>query len=184
MASEPYLGAIFMFAGNFAPRGYAFCQGQLLSISANAALFSLLGTTYGGNGTSTFGLPDLRGRVPVGQGQGSGTSNYVLGEVTGVESVTIASNQMPVHTHLVNCDGQATSRGGSSFAAGTGQTPVGNYPGLATSPSHAVYSSSHNATMNASMLSTAGGNVPISVIQPLLVINYIIATVGIYPSRN
>src|SRR4051812_15498079 len=88
-----------MFAGNFAPRGWAFCNGQILPIAQNAALFSILGTTYGGNGTTTFGLPDLRGRVPVHQGQGPGLSQYDLGEQTGSEGVTLTINQVPVHTH-------------------------------------------------------------------------------------
>src|SRR6478672_10112699 len=97
--SEPFLAEIIMFAGNFAPRGWAFCQGQILSIAQNTALFSLLGTTYGGNGQTTFALPDLRGRVPVGTGQGPGLSNYDLGQVSGSESVTLTVSQMPAHNH-------------------------------------------------------------------------------------
>src|SRR5690349_13883210 len=97
--SEPFIGEIIMFAGNFAPRGWAFCQGQILSIAQNTALFSILGTTYGGNGQTTFALPDFRGRVPVGQGQGPGLSSYVLGEVSGTESTTLLTTNMPVHNH-------------------------------------------------------------------------------------
>src|SRR5580692_1409475 len=97
MASTPYLGAIFIFAGNFAPRGFALCQGQVLSIAQNTALFSILGTTYGGNGTTTFQLPDLQGRAPVGQGNGAGLSPVTLGQVGGVENVTIMAANMPSH---------------------------------------------------------------------------------------
>src|SRR3954468_23228168 len=99
--SEPFLGEIRMFGGNFAPRGWAFCNGQILSIAQNTALFSLLGTTYGGNGQTTFGLPDLRGRVAVSAGQGPGLSNYSLGELAGSESVTLTSANMPAHNHSV-----------------------------------------------------------------------------------
>src|SRR5947208_9525764 len=120
MSDTPFLGGIFMFAGNFAPRGYALCQGQLMSIAQNTALFSILGTTYGGNGQTTFALPDLRGRAPVGQGQGPGLSNISLGEVAGSETVTLLSTNMPSHNHTVGCDG-----GGSSSL-----TPVNDIPGL------------------------------------------------------
>src|SRR5579872_6318106 len=101
MASQPYLGAIFLFAGNFAPRGYLLCQGQILSISQNAALFSILGTTYGGNGTTTFALPDLRGRAPIGEGNGPGLNPVSLGQASGSNSVSILSNNMPIHNHLI-----------------------------------------------------------------------------------
>src|SRR5882757_5801180 len=97
--SEPFIGEIKMFGGSFAPRNYAFCNGQLMSISQNSALFAILGTTYGGNGVQTFGLPDLRGRVPIHWGQGVGLSNYVQGQVGGVESVQLSSTQMPAHNH-------------------------------------------------------------------------------------
>jgi microcystin-dependent protein len=186
MASQPYLGAIFMFGGNFAPRGYALCQGQLLSISSNAALFAILGTTFGGNGTSTFGLPDLRSRVPVGVGQGAGLSNYVLGEQTGVENVTLLSNNMPEHTHLVSVvsgpGNQASPTGNYPAAGALAIThPVPDFPGL--TPDN--YSNgTPNATMNAATLSIAGGNVPHNNIQPVLTVTYIIATVGIFPTRN
>src|SRR5271168_757195 len=99
MASQPFLGGIFIFAGNFAPRGYQLCQGQVLSIAQNTALFSILGTTYGGNGTSNFALPDLRGRAPIGQGQGPGLSNYVMGGVQGAEAVTLTTATTPAHSH-------------------------------------------------------------------------------------
>jgi microcystin-dependent protein len=102
MASQPLLGSIFIFAGNFAPRGYQLCQGQLLPIAQNTALFSILGTTYGGNGTTTFALPDLRGRAPIGQGTGTNLSPVTLGQVGGSQNVTIATSNMPPHNHVVN----------------------------------------------------------------------------------
>jgi len=182
--ANPYVGEIKMVGFNFAPVGWYLCNGQTLPISQNSALFSLLGTLYGGNGITTFQLPNLQGRVPVHLGTGPGLSPYFIGQQGGAESVVLSSTQMPLHTHQVNCDGQATGRGGSTFAAGVGETPVGNYPGLAASPAHAVYSASHNATMNAAMLSTAGGSSPVSILQPYLTVNFIIAYVGIFPSRS
>src|SRR5438105_10342167 len=107
--SEPFLGQIMLFGGNFAPRGWAFCNGQIMSIAQNTALFSLLGTTYGGDGITTFALPDLRGRAPVGQGQGPGLSNITLGEASGTESITLTIANMPGHNHTLGCD-----NGGSS----------------------------------------------------------------------
>src|ERR687884_310806 len=99
--SEPFIGLVTIFAGNFAPRGWALCQGQLLPIAQNTALFSILGTTYGGNGQTTFALPDLRGRAPIGTGQGPGLPSYTLGEAAGSPSITLLSTQMPMHNHLV-----------------------------------------------------------------------------------
>src|SRR5437899_12703586 len=103
----PFIGEIVMFAGNFAPRGWAFCNGQILSIAQNTALFSILGTTYGGNGQTTFALPDLRGRVPMHPGQGPGLTNHTLGEVAGSETTTLLSSNMPQHTHALNCNSAA-----------------------------------------------------------------------------
>src|SRR5271166_6516345 len=140
--SEPFLGEIRMFGGNFAPSGWQMCNGQLLAISQYTALFSILGTTFGGNGTTNFALPDMRGRVPVHQGQGAGLSAYVPGEQTGSEHVTILQNQMPIHTHLVNADGQA---GGKT-------NPTGNFPGtVAGTAAEKIYSASSNATMSPTM---------------------------------
>src|SRR5579863_5596794 len=132
MASQPYIGAIFIFAGNFAPRGYQLCQGQLLPISQNAALFSILGTTYGGNGTTTFALPDLRGRAPIGQGAGLGLSPITLGEIAGSQSVTITSGNMPAHNHTVAVSapvGGAGQNGAqNNFLAGTNDGSGNPYP--------------------------------------------------------
>src|SRR5689334_10336146 len=104
MSTEPFIGSIVLFAGNFEPRGWAFCQGQLLSIAQNTALFSILGTTYGGNGQTTFALPDLRGRAPVGQGQGPGLPLVQLGQQGGANTVTLTVPNLPAHNHLINCD--------------------------------------------------------------------------------
>ncbi|HEX4137512.1 MAG TPA: tail fiber protein [Bryobacteraceae bacterium] len=183
--AEPYLGEIRMFGFNFAPQGWAMCNGQLLPINQNTALFSLLGTSYGGNGSTTFALPDLRGRVAIQQGSGVGLTPYVIGEVGGSENVTLTAQQMPTHNHAVGCDGSNTGVGGSAFGVGTGGTPTNHIPGLATSPGDAAYSNNApNATMNPAMIGTAGGNVPHPNVQPYLALTFCIALEGIFPSRN
>ncbi len=170
--TEPFIGEIKMGGWNFAPRGYAFCNGQLLSIAQNTALFSLLGTTYGGNGQTTFALPDLRGRVPLHWGQGPGLSNYVLGEVSGTETVTLTTQQMPQHNHQV----AATSEEAGS------KTPIGNLPGFSASP---IYSNAAaTGTMNPAMIGVAGGSQPHPNLQPFLAVTFVIALEGIFPSRN
>lgn len=171
--AEPYLASITLFAGNFAPSGYQFCSGQILAISQNTALFSLLGATYGGNGTSTFALPDLRGRVPIGFGQGAGLSRYTLGQSAGSESVTLNLSQMPSHVHAIN----AVANSGAST------TPAGNLPAIGGKPDY-YSTASANTTMSASMVGFAGGSTPFSILSPYLAISYVIAVVGIYPSRN
>jgi microcystin-dependent protein len=173
--TEAFIGSIVMFAGNFAPRGWAFCQGQLLPIAQNTALFSILGTTYGGNGQTTFALPDLRGRAPIGTGQGPGLTNITLGEAAGSESVTLNVTQMPAHTHAVACD--ATSAGAAD--------PANAFPGNPGALSGAqLYGPTASATMAPAMIAPSGGSQPISVQQPFLGINYIICLEGIFPSRN
>ena len=165
--AEPFIGQIILFAGNFAPRGYAVCAGQLLPIAQNTALFSLLGTTYGGNGQTTFALPDLRGRAPLGTGQGPGLSNRTLGEVSGEESHTLTVGELPQHAHLpqvANGD-QTTNRAAGSVPANGG-----------------VYSTSPNASGATTGL--AGGSQPHNNLQPYLGLNYCIALEGIFPSRN
>lgn len=179
MGSQPFLGEIMIFAGNFAPRGYAFCNGQQMSIAQNTALFSILGTTYGGNGQTTFGLPDLRGRVPIhsGNSQGPGLSPYVLGEQTGTESVTLLSTEIPVHSHsfginVYNGPGNSGTAANNVLAnEATGQT--------------AIYSNqAANASMAGGTSGTAGGNQPHNNLQPVLALNFCIALEGIFPSRN
>jgi len=178
--SAPFLGEIRAFGFNFAPKAWAMCNGQLLSIQQNAALFSLLGTTYGGNGVNTFALPDLRGRTAVNQGQGPGLSNYTLGEVIGTETVTLITNQIPQHNHLWaanNATGDIPSPSGNFLSGAkipTNNTPVPTYaaPGGATVP------------LAAAMIGIAGGNQPHQNMQPYLVVTYCIALSGIFPSRN
>jgi microcystin-dependent protein len=176
--SDPFIAEIRMFAGNFAPRGWAFCQGQILSIAQNTALFSLLGTTYGGNGQTTFALPDLRGRVPVGTGQGPGLPSVNLGEQAGAPTHTLTNTEMPAHNHPaqtagINAPGTASSPGGNTWATSTARDNV-------------YTSGTPSAPMAAGSVSVgiAGGSQPHNNMQPYLGMNYIIALEGIYPSRN
>jgi microcystin-dependent protein len=170
--SEPFIGQIVMFAGNFAPRGWAFCDGQLLAISQYSALFSILGTTYGGDGRTTFALPDLRGRVAMHAGNGPGLSNRPLGTRGGAEEVTLNINQIPSHSH-----GLAAS---SAPAADT--SPSGNLP--AETRRDAYVSGSPNTTMATAAISNTGGSQAHTNVQPYTVVNYIIALQGIFPSRS
>lgn len=169
--TEPFLGEIRMFGFNFAPVGWAQCNGQLLPINQNQALFALLGTQYGGNGTTNFALPDLRSRIALHEGQGPGLSNYVIGEVTGQETVTLQSTQLPAHSHTVQAGTDATTK-----------DPTNAFPGFASSG--AAYTGTGGANMNAAMVGSTGGGQPFSVVQPLLVLNFCIALEGIFPSRN
>jgi microcystin-dependent protein len=173
--ADPYLGEIRMFGGNFAISGWALCNGQLLSIAQNSALFSILGTYYGGDGIQTFGLPDFRGRAPVHQGQGNGLTPYTIGESTGAQSVTLTMQQLPVHTHQYTP--QANNGGGA------GSRPSGGY--LANSGGTSLYATATDGTaMGAQTLGQAGGSQPFNIIQPSLCITFLIALRGIYPSRN
>lgn len=179
---QPYIGVIFAHSASYAPRDWALCWGQLLSISENDALYTLLGTTFGGDGQSTFGLPDLRGRIPVGQGQGPGLSNYVIGQMSGSENVTVLSTQMPAHTHLVsavNSQGDTAVPTSSSFIAGT-------YSGSGSSAAAVNFygTTSSGVTLAPSTVSAAGNSNPVNVIQPILAMQYIISLYGIFPSRN
>lgn len=172
---EPFVGEIALFAGNFAPMGWAFCDGSLLSIVQNQALFSLLGTTYGGDGRTNFALPDLRGRAPIAFRQGPNLSNYVLGQKGGSETTTLTIAQMPMHNHPLNASSLAADQAG----------PNGNV--LATEPtgSSAVYHAAPTDTnLAATAIGTAGTGQPIDNRQPYLAINYIIALQGIYPPRS
>lgn len=190
--STPFLGMIALFPYNFAPRGWAFCQGQLMPISQNTALFSLLGTTYGGNGTTTFALPDLRSRVPVGFGQGPGLSNYLLGQSGGAENVALTISELPAHTHLITLNNLAATEHVKN-ASGNSQTPVGNVPAIEAAGVTATYSNAApDATMAAGAISvtgtataaTTGSGLPAPTISPFLTLNYCIALQGIFPSRS
>jgi microcystin-dependent protein len=172
--SEPFLGEIRMFGFTFAPSGWALCNGQTLAISEYSALFALLGTTYGGNGTTNFMLPNLQSRVAIHMGQGTGLSPYTIGETGGTETVTLTQNQMPQHTHSVQCN-----TGGGSQAS-----PADGYPAVESTGTSLDYSSAAGSTMNPAMNSIAGGSQPHTNIQPFLCVNFCIAMQGIFPSRN
>lgn len=184
MALEPFIGEIMIFAGNFAPRGWAACSGQLLSIAQNTALFSILGTTYGGNGQTTFALPDLRGRVPMSLGQGPGLANRTLGELAGTESGLLTVNNLPSHTHASTLTASMPANSG----AGNADTPNGNIPAGSASAENYAAPASANGTMApitlGGTISPTGGNQPISLMQPYLVLTFCVALEGIFPSRN
>ncbi|MCG8465922.1 MAG: tail fiber protein [Xanthomonadales bacterium] len=169
--SEPFIAEIRIFAGNFAPRGWAFCNGQLLPISQNTALFSLIGTTYGGDGRSTTALPNLEGRAPMHPGRGPGLTSRRLGQRGGTEMVSLSEAQMPNHTHSLMTsieDGDRRSPGNSSFGRGT-----------------ALYGPPNNlGAMDSNTLVNSGGSQPHNNMQPFLAINFIIALTGLYPSRG
>lgn len=172
--SEPYIGQIYLVGYNFATRGFALCQGQLLAINSNQALFSLLGTTYGGDGRTTLGLPDLRGRAPIGQGNGPGLTSRPIGQRSGQESVTLTSAEMPQHIHATTLRGSeedavSTDPATGVLAAGTlyhAGAPDVDFPSNAISGGAAGGSQAHNN------------------MQPYLVLNYQIALQGVFPSRN
>lgn len=173
---EPLLGQIILFAGNFAPRGWALCEGQLLSINQYSALFSILGTAYGGDGRTTFGLPDLRGRSPLQPGRGPGLSNITRGQKGGEETVTLTTSQIPAHNHSALLNATAPIPRGTDS-----DTPVGSYVAQG-----GVYSTSKNTTMatDAIAVGNTGGNMPHDNRPPYLGVNYIIALQGVYPSRS
>ena len=174
--SEPFLAEIRIFAGNFAPRGWAFCDGQLLPIAQNTALFSLIGTTYGGDGRSTTALPNLQGRAPMHPGRGPGLTSRRLGERGGVEMVTLTEAQMASHTHTLRA---------ANVPFGTLQAPTAQRT-LARSSGNAwqTDTSSNLVQLNNQALPDAGGSQPHNNLQPLLAMTFIIALVGLYPSRS
>ncbi|MFN0035399.1 MAG: phage tail protein [Saprospiraceae bacterium] len=178
---EGTIATIMMFAGNFAPKNWAFCAGQTVNIASNTALFSLLGTTYGGNGTTNFMLPNLQGRVAVGNGQGPGLSLYDLGQVGGTETTTMSSGQMPSHTHTAGAvaidlttNGPTTTQANNNILASpiadhyatAGTTPAVNYGGFSA------------------VAAAQGGSQPFGIRQPYLGMNYVICQYGVFPSRG
>jgi microcystin-dependent protein len=169
--AQPYIGEIRIFAGNFEPAGWAFCAGQLLQISENDTLFNLIGTTYGGDGESTFALPDLRGRIPLHQGQGPGLQNYALAEAAGAEEVTLTTQQMPTHNHPLLASGNtatATTASGS-VTASTNQLKI-------------YFEGSPSKTFAPNTIAQVGGSQPHTNFAPYLCLNFIISLFGIYPS--
>lgn len=175
--ATPFLGEIRLLGCNFAPVGWQVCDGRLLAIAENDALYVLIGTTYGGDGVTTFGLPDLRGRLPLSQGQGPGLTNRVIGERAGVESVTLTMQQIPAHTHVVLA---------SSSAATTGTPGSGVVPGAVANQTMYVTDTSGAAPFTATgqSVGSAGGSQPHENCMPSLVLNYCIALQGIFPSQN
>ncbi len=176
--ADPYIGEIRMFAGNYAPMGWALCDGQILQIQQYTALFAILGTTYGGNGQTTFGLPDLRGRAPIHMGTGSGLTPRRIGENGGTEKVTMTTAQMPAHNHMVNANASETGSNNPSGAVpglamdGTSENPVN------------VYSGAGSATMSPQMIAPAGQGQPHDNMQPFLCMTFIIALEGEVPPRS
>ena len=168
--AEPFIGEIRPFAFNFPPRGWALCSGQLLPINQNQALFSLLGTTYGGNGTTNFALPNLNARVAVGEGQGNGLAPHSLGETGGQSAVGLNTSNIPAHNH-----GVATA------SSSTSTSPANALPGPSV---HKIYDPAGNAALAPDALAQTGGSQAHDNMQPTLCINYSIALIGIFPSRN
>jgi len=171
--AQPYVGEIRIFAGNFNPNGWMFCEGQLLPISEYETLFNLIGTTYGGDGQSTFALPDLRGRLPIHMGTGPGLGTYTLAEAAGVEEVTLSTQQIPAHTHALL----------ASTATATAVDLTDNI--LATSPTIDDYVADvASAQLAANTVSSVGGSQPHTNFQPYLCLNYIISLFGVFPSQT
>ena len=170
--AQPYVGEIRMFGGNFAPVNWMLCQGQLLPISEYDVLFNLIGTTYGGDGQTTFALPNLSSRVPVHAGS-SGFGNYVMGQNGGLEAVTLTTAQLPNHTHLMLCNS----------ASASSPNPAGQYPGAAASNLYGPIASANGVLNNAST-GNVGGNQPHDNLMPYLAVNFIISLFGIYPSPS
>lgn len=180
---ENFIGQIILFAGNFDIKSYASCNGQLMSIAQNTALFSILGTTYGGDGRVTFGLPDLRGRVPISQGQGPGLSSYTLGEMGGTETTTLLVTNLPSHTHALTLSAQVNV----SDLNASSDEPAGSF---LTTTSNNFYAGSGKAGQNlggvtaSGTAAVTGGNIPFNNMQPYLTLSYQICLYGIFPSRN
>ena len=174
---EGTIGEIRLFAGNFNPRDWALCQGQLLPIAQNTALFSILGTTYGGNGQTTFGLPDFRGRVAVGAGFGPGLPQVLLGEVAGTASVILTTANLPAHNHAMQVNNNTT---------GMAATAAGNFLNSKTESGESVAESgpSSAAVLAPATIGNTGGNQPFNNMQPYLGMNHVICLFGLFPSRN
>ncbi len=173
--SEPFVGEIRMFAGNFAPRSWAFCDGQLLATSQNEALFSLLGTIYGGDGRTTFGLPDLRGRIPLHQGTGPGLSARGLGSRGGEEKVTLTTDKLASHTHDFNANTQAA----------TGSAPQGKVLAEPSASAARLYrQSDQNNQLGATSFANTSGSQPHTKMMPTLFVNFIVALLVVFPSRQ
>lgn len=174
---DGYIGEVKMFAGTFAPMSWVFCWGQLLPISSFQALFSLIGTQFGGDGSTTFGVPDLRGRTVIGAGNGTGLTPRLAGQLGGGESVTLNTANLPAHTHNVKCDV-------SSPPPSQSNTPVNNLPSTISSGTGYAPGTANNASMNANMVLASGGNQSHDNMSPWGCLNFIICTEGIWPPRD
>ena len=171
--SQPYIGEIRMFGGTYAPYGWSFCDGSLVSIGENSTLYNLIGTTYGGDGINTFALPNLLGRMPIHAGTGQGTQTYVLGQLGGLEQVSLITNQIPSHNHTLFAStdtANASVATGNVLATPSGATPYAQQPA--------------RAAMDVASVAQAGGSVPHDNMMPFLCVNFIIALVGVYPSQS
>ena len=171
---EPFVGEIRMFGGSFAPSGWAFCSGQLMPISENDTLFNLIGTTYGGDGQETFALPDLQGRVPIHAGTAATGTTYQLGEKAGTESVTLTTNQIPIHGHPMTCNN----------AAGNNQSPNGNITAGAQTGVNIFSNFNPLQVMDANAVSTVGGSQPHENVGPYLVVSFILSLFGVFPTQT
>lgn len=187
MSTEPFIGEVKLLAFNFPPLGYQTCQGQMISIAEYTALFSLIGTTYGGNGQTTFALPDLQGRVPIGQGQGPGLPDYSMGEAAGSPTITLMAANLPAHIHTLNSVRVSIA---SNETSGSSNTSANAFPGnndstgvYAEAPTPNTYMAPGVATISGST-DQAGTNTPFNCMNPYIVMNYSIALEGIFPSRN
>jgi len=179
-AQEPYIGEIRIFAGNYAPAGWMFCEGQLLSISENEALFTLIGTVYGGDGESTFALPDLRGRVPIGTSSG----NYNLGQIGGTESVSLTTANMPSHQHTAQL---MVNNGNATVSVPTANSSIANsgtLSGRPFMPDLSYTNAAPDVLLDTRVTTNTGTSQPISIMKPYLGVNYIISLYGYYPSQN
>jgi len=179
---EGVMAVVTMVAYDFAPKNWAYCNGQILPIAQNQALFSLLGTTFGGNGVNTFGLPNLMGRIPVGVGQGPGLSNYTLGEVTGSETTALSIANLPTHTHNGNVTVIPKGSNSADELAPGSNSPGQIANGYDTSPTPAIFMQGPNVI--STTIGTAGSSQPFPILEPYLVVNYVICMYGIFPSRN
>jgi microcystin-dependent protein len=180
---EGVIGYVTMFAGNFAPKSWAFCNGQTINIASNTALFSILGTTYGGNGTTTFQLPNTQGRTVVGVGSGPGLSTYSLGQAAGTNSVTINTQQMPAHMHPVSVSAHNPSQMGTEadVSAANGSVYARDVTNLPYDPNPSANGGTFSATLT---MSNQGSNLPLNIERPMLGMNYIICQYGVFPARN
>lgn len=180
--SQPFIGQILTFAGTFAPVNYALCNGQLVQISQNSALYNLIGTTYGGDGINTFGLPNLQSRVPVHMGQGVGLSNYVIGQPGGSENVTLSTSQLPSHNHFVNV---VTGQGGNSATPASNVYLADEFQnGAVAANVYLPFANANQTALANNSIGQQGSSLPHDNIQPYVAITYCIALYGIYPSQS